>query len=174
MWFYHRKQPPALGRNSLQICFRWGVSIRLGCGGGNINSAQRNEEIRGTIQLVELFVGKIVAETISPFLLPRKKHPWFTINLFNGSLRNACSRTSPPSTTRGWSASSRFRHRAARCGHQQHAERGSARKAAHTDFACLCPGCAKVWGWRARTHTRTHTRTARSQRLWGHLTSIVT
>ena len=156
MWFYHRKQP-TLGRNSLQICFRWGVSIRLGCGGGNINSAQRNEEILGTIQLVELFVGKIVAETISPFLLPRKKHPWglFTINLFNGSLRTACSRTSPPSTTRGWSASSRFRHRAARCGHQQHAERGSARKAAHTDLHVCVRVC--LAGARARAHTHTHT-----------------
>ncbi len=66
--------------------------------------------------------------------------------------RDPCSWISPPSPTRGWIASSHFRHRAARCGHQQQAERGQIRvcRAAHTG----------VWVWaraRARTHTHTHT-----------------
>jgi hypothetical protein len=86
------RQPPGvpLGRNSLQIGFRLGVSIRLGCGGGNINSAQRNEEIGGTnwfpfsfkgmrcssYLLVKLSPKPFINSFIDPFLLPRKKHPW--------------------------------------------------------------------------------------------------
>ena len=99
---------------------------------------------------------------------------YFNINGQWRSRRNACSWTSPPSPIRGWSASSRFRHRAARCGHQQHAER-SARKAAHQrTLICMfvtVSGC--VWvSVCVHARTNTHTHTHRLKPLWGHLTSM--